>query len=37
MMTDKRKVLWMLLESTRVFNLVSTGIVKITGEEGSKK
>lgn len=37
MMTDRRKVLWMLLESTMIFYLVSAGIVKFIGEECSKK
>lgn len=37
MMTDRRNVLWVTLESTMVFYLVSTGIVKFVGEEGSNK
>lgn len=37
MVTDRRKVFCILLESTRGFYLVSTVIVKCIGEEGDKK
>lgn len=36
-MTDWRNVLRVMLESTMFFYLVSTGIVKFVGEEGSNK
>lgn len=36
MVTDRRKVFCILLESTRGFSLISTGMVKFIGEEGKK-